>query len=199
MKSLRALTASLVLVAPLAAQASLLTNGSFESPGIATGWTILAGLPGWSASAAGVELRNGAVGTAQQGSNFVELDTTINSAIWQNVSTEAGHDYVLSGYFSPRISVAAASNDIDVFWNGTKLSTLGGTGTGLSAHAWSKFSYTVTGTGADVLRFAATGLSDSLGGSLDNVSLSAVPEPTSLALVLAALGAAGAVARRRKA
>ena len=115
------------------------------------------------------------------------------------MSTQAGHDYVLSGSFSPRIGVAAASNDIDVFWNGTKLSTLGGSGAGLTAHSWTKFSYTVTGTGADVLRFAAAGLSDSLGGSLDNVSLSAVPEPTSLALVLAALGAAGAVARRRKA
>ena len=57
------------------------------------------------------------------------------------------------------------------------------------------------------LRFGATGRSDSYGTSLDNVvvltlsaggNASAVPEPHSLALMLAGLGAMGFVARRRK-
>ena len=164
MKSIRALAATLALAAPLAAplaaQASILVNGSFEQPRIRSGWTIRAGMPGWQAGAAGVEIRRNVVGTAQDGLIFVELDTTVNSAIWQNVSTQSGHDYVLSGYYSPRIGVALASNDIDVFWNGTRLSTLS--------------------------------------GSLDNITLNAAPEPSSLASALAALGAIGFAARRQK-
>ncbi len=202
MKSIRAFAATLALAAPLAAplaaHASILVNGSFEQPGISSGWTILSGMPGWQASAAGVEIRRNAVGTAQDGFIFVELDTTVNSAIWQNVSTQGGHDYVLSGYYSPRIGVALASNDIDVFWNGIRLTTLSGSGAGLSSHAWRPFSFTVRGTSTDQLRFAAAGTSDSLGGSLDNIALSAVPEPGTLALALAALGAAGFAACRQK-
>ena len=198
MKLIRTLAATLLVAAPLASQASLLVNGSFEQPGISSGWTILSGIPGWQASAAGVEIRHNAVGTAQDGSIFVELDTTTNSAIWQNVSTLAGQDYVLSGYYSPRIGVTQASNDIDVFWNGTRLTTLSGSGAGLADHAWRQFSFTVRGNSTDQLRFAAAGTSDSYGGSLDNIALNAVPEPGSLALVLAALGAVGMAARRQK-
>jgi hypothetical protein len=198
MKSIHALAAALVLAAPLASHASILVNGSFEQPGISSGWTILSGMPGWQASAAGVEIRRNAVGTAQDGFIFVELDTTANSAIWQEVSTQGGHDYVLSGYYSPRVGVALASNDVEVLWNGSRLTTLTGSGVGLSDHAWRQFSFTVRGTGSDQLRFAAAGVSDSLGGSLDNVTLNAVPEPGSLALVLAALGAVGFAARRQK-
>jgi|GWRWMinimDraft_12_1066020.scaffolds.fasta_scaffold20513_2 hypothetical protein len=198
MKSIRAFAAALVLAAPLASNASILVNGSFEQPGLSSGWTILSGMPGWQASAAGVEIRRNAAGTAQDGFIFVELDTTVNSAIWQDVSTQGGHDYVLSGYYSPRMGVALASNDVEVLWNGSRLTTLTGSGAGLSDHAWRQFSFTVRGTGSDQLRFAAAGTSDSLGGSLDNITLMAVPEPGSLALVLAALGAVGLAARRQK-
>ena len=85
-----------------------------------------------------------------------------------------------------------------MLWNGSRLTTLTGSGAGLSDHAWRQFSFTVRGTGSDQLRFAAAGTSDSLGGSLDNITLMAVPEPGSLALVLAALGAVGLAARRQK-
>lgn len=48
------------------------------------------------------------------------------------------------------------------------------------------------------LSFQASGISDSIGGSLDNVSLSAVPEPATIASMLLGLGLMGFTLRRRK-
>jgi hypothetical protein len=208
-----AFAASLVVAAPLAAHANLIVNGSFEADALAAdSWTVLAGLTGWQADvSSGVELRNAVVGLAQAGANFIELDTnpgrfgnsrfdnSTNSAIWQTVGTQAGASYELSWFYSPRSGVAASSNDIQVSWNGSLLATSSGSGVGQSGNAWTEYTFTVTGTGNDVLRFAAGGNADRLGGSLDNVALVAapVPEPGSLALLLAGLATIGFAARRR--
>jgi PEP-CTERM motif len=211
---LTAAAVALALAAPLAAQANLIVNGSFEAQSQAAGtWTVLPGLTGWQADAtSGVELRNGIAGSAHDGLNFIELDThqgtfggksfdgSTNSSLWQNVSTTAGASYTLTWFYSPRGGVAADSNDISVFWNGSLLTTSTGNGTGQSGHAWQSYSLTVVGTGLDKLSFAAGGKADSLGGSLDNVSLVAapVPEPGTLAMLVAGLAAVGFIARRRR-
>lgn len=207
--------AALMIAAPLASHAAdLIVNGSFESPVLNNGsWTILASMPGWSADAtSGVELRRNVAGTAQDGQQFVELDTnggnfnghvfdnSTNSSIWQDVVTGNGQSYTLSYFYSPRAGVAANSNDISVYWNNTLLQVNAGSGIGQGNHVWQQFSFNVMGTGADRVTFAAGGRQDSLGGSLDNVSLNTnVPEPGTYALLLAGLGAVGFVARRRSA
>lgn len=215
MFGLRSLALSLVIAAPLAAHANLLVNGGFEADTLERGsWTVLAGLTGWNADASsGVELRNAAAGFAHGGANFVELDTnpgrfgnsdfdnSTNSAIWQTVSTQAGASYDLSWFYSPRSGVAADSNDVLVYWNGTLLTGNSGSGVGLAEHRWTEFSFTVIGTGSDTLRFAAGGNADRLGGSLDSVSLtSAVPEASSWLMMLgglAALASLSSLSRRR--
>lgn len=189
------------------ASASLVRNGSFEDVSPAAGiqsqpagtWSIYGSIDGWTTtSGPGIEVRNNVAGAASSGNQFVELDSTANTSMAQTILTSLGAFYNLTFDYSPRMSVAAGSNGIDVLWNGTVLNALpiSASGLGLPGHAWTSFSFDVVGTGNDVLSFRAVGTSDSYGGSLDNVQLVAdldnallVPEPSQLATFLAALAA----------
>jgi hypothetical protein len=241
MNSSLKLAIALAFIAPLAAQAvpiatpiNLIQNGSFESPAINNGsWTVVPGKNYLSADntknatkymldwdtdlTSGVEVRRNVAGVAQEGLNFIELDShfghfnsatfdnnthgnSTNSWISQAVDTDAGHIYHLSYWFSPRGGVASASNDINVYWNGSLLTTNTGSGIGQGGNVWQQFEFDVTGTGGwDTLKFAAGGTAQTYGGSLDNVSLvAAVPEPETYALMMAGLGAVAFMARRRR-
>lgn len=184
---------------------NLIVNGSFEDvssdPGLqqlATGsWTTYTAIPGWTKTAGhSIEVRNDVAGTAYDGVQFVELDSYGNSAMSQIITTTLGQAYALSFWYSPRPSTGD-TNDIEVFWNGIQLgATL--TGVGGAAHNWTQHGFTVLGTGSDVLTFAAAGVSDGVGGSLDKVSLVAVPEPETYAMMMAGIGLIGFISRRRK-
>jgi hypothetical protein len=189
--------AACALLATFSAHAGIV-NGSFETDPQAAGtWNIYNNLTGWQGGSAGIELRNAVAGTAQDGVKYVELDTRTNSSMWQTVLTEVGQTYDLALWYSPRAGVNSNSNAIDVWWDGAMLGTLNGSGVGAGNNVWRQYTFSVVGTGSNTLRFAAAGAPDGLGGSLDNVRLSAVPEPGSLALVLGALLAGGAALRRR--
>lgn len=180
-----------VLAAPVPA-ANLLVNGGFEGTVVADGsWVNVASTAGWtwlSGPGTGFEIRNNVAGAAQEGRNYVELDTNGNTTIGQYLDNlGAGVSYDLSFWYAPREFQAASTNGIQVFWNGalldTTLSGLGGSG-----NHWSLHQYRVTAqAGSNLLSFASVGSSDSLGGNLDNVSLNRLPEPGSLALTFAAL------------
>ncbi|WP_202414185.1 PEP-CTERM sorting domain-containing protein [Duganella flavida] len=187
------------LLASGAAHASteLLTNGSFEQNLQANGtWNIYSNLTGWTGGAYGIELRNNVVGNAPDGVNFVELDTTANSSMFQNVSTVMGQNYTLTFKFQDRPGVATSSQGLEISWGGSVVGTVNNSLGG----GWQTVSYNLIGNGAtEALSFKAIGTSDSLGTSLDKVSLTtAVPEPETYAMLLAGLGLVGFAARRRK-
>ncbi|HSW04466.1 PEP-CTERM sorting domain-containing protein [Aquabacterium sp.] len=200
---MRHLALSLLLAAPmLASAANLVVNGSFEADAQTPGtWSITPNITGWAGGADGVEIRNAYDGLAYDGVNFVELDTFTNSSMSQVLPTTQDQAYSLSFAYSPRAGTPAGSNGIEVLWDGQLLATLDGTGAPSGqGHQWVLHSFNVVGPDANsaTLSFRAIGTSDQLGGSLDAVSVSAVPEPASAVLGLTGLGLMTWVLRQRR-
>ncbi len=180
---------------------NLVQNGSFENPLQAEGtWKVYYNgqVSNWSSlydgQDDGVEIRNSVVGEAYHGQNYVELDTNKypsgNSTIWQAINTTKDQWYELTFAYSPRIQQYASTNGIAVYWNDTKLEAIEQKGDFVKPleNLWSLYTFSVLGTGGnDVLRFAAFGTEDSLGGNLDDVRLSAVPLPAAAWLFGSAL------------
>ncbi|MEP7100303.1 MAG: PEP-CTERM sorting domain-containing protein [Burkholderiales bacterium] len=202
-KNLVAAAALLAALGSAHAATNLVVDGSFEDQAQATGsWNVYGTLPGWTTvSGSGIELRNQVAGSAFDGKNFVELDSYNNSAMAQTLTTTAGTFYTLSFEYSAREGVAAASNAIGVYWNGGLLGTAMLDGIGQSGNVWHQYSFTVqgSGNGNDTLTFAAAGTNDALGGSLDAVSITAVPEPSTYAMMFGGLLLIGLSLSRRRA
>ncbi len=199
------------------ASANLLVDGSFESAVLPDGtYQYYEGtsLYGWAASTGAgdaIEIRNDVVGKAQDGTYYAELDARHNSSMSQSFATTVGQTYTLSFWYSNR-----AQSDVynSVFAGGVvPVSTQGmsynvgagdvavptiGTANTTADNQWQLYSTTFVATGASTtLSFAATGTSDSWGTSVDNIAVSAVPEPASAALLLSGFLVLAGLGRRR--
>jgi hypothetical protein len=195
------LAAGLMALPVSSAQANVIINGGFENPNIPTGtFALFTSIPGWSLTTGTfIEIQDHVAGSPYEGDQFVELDSTGNSGMIQaSVATVPLQPYTFSFAYSPRPGVAASSNGVDVYFNGALLIALAQSGIGLQNTLWTPFSFVVTPTGAtSSVEFRASGTSNSLGGYIDDVRLTAVPEPMTMSLL--ALGLCGAVARRFRA
>ncbi len=158
-------------------------------------YTTVSSADGWTAGANGIELQNHVAGdpAAAGGNVFVELDTFANSSMSRTV---AAGTYTLSYLYSPRPGISSASNIIDVSVNGALLGEQ--TGTGGSVTDWSAITSTFTVSAPATLTFAAGGASDSLGGYVDNITLTAVPEPATWGMMVLGAGLAGLALRTRQ-
>ena len=115
-----------LLLAPLGARANLIVNGGFEAPVIPNGTFALypAGIPGWTTNfGPSIEIQRNVAGAPFEGFQFVELDSTGNSGMFQDVVTAPGASYLFSFAYSPRPNESAASNGIEVRVDGDRKST----------------------------------------------------------------------------
>lgn len=200
MKTVVAAAALALSLAPaLAAGPNLVVNGSFEADTIpANSWDIRANITGW-AGAPDIELQNHLEGNLpQDGNQLVELDTFANSAMSQTINATGW--VTLSFWYTPRIGWGANTHGVQVSL-GSFSSTVMDSVAGGSVPNWQRFSALVDlgSSGSAVLRFAATGTSDMAGGLIDNVSVTAVPEPATAVLALGGGLALAAWLRRRRA
>jgi hypothetical protein len=215
MKFTKLLVAAGIALSALGAQAqNLVTNGSFETQTNLAGsdlsrtnldvrgWDIFPTLAGWQ-GVSDIELRKtGVAGNASEGNYFVELDTTANRSMWQDIT--ASGVVTLTFDFMARIKTGATNGLSYSFGDvgAPVVSVLNNASGGINPNAWSTFTDTFnfgSTTSTKRLTFYSTSVSDSYGASLDNVSVTAVPEVETYAMMLAGLGLMGSIARRRKA
>ena len=184
-----------VAMASVAAQASTTVfSDTFEGASLAlntvpTGWTVTDGTVDVVTSGTyGLTCAGGA-------GRCVDLDgSTKNPGVLsRSFASIAGLTYTLSFDLSGN-QRTAEEDTVSVMFGSTIASF-----TVAKNDPWlqRQVSYTSLQGGNVMLSFANSG-ADNQGAMLDNVSVTAVPEPETYALMLAGLGLMGAIARRRK-
>ena len=197
-----------------ASPVNLVSNGSFEQTSsanahqAANSWSTYNNIVGWK-GAPNIEVRNNVSGSTPFGSSYVELDTdrtgNANSSIWQMLDTMAGQLYELSFSYAQRPDHRGVASNGLCWQIGNGACNAFGADTNT---AWTTLTVQFTAEGDKTrLRFAAIGIADTFGTSLDNVGVyavasaaqtaSQVPEPASLALAVFGLAASAIGSRRR--
>ena len=195
MKISKSLGAAALALAAFSAQAQSsiqVLNGSFE-------FGSQTALTGWAITSANLTPTVDFSGTS--GSLFIDLDSaTGSSKKWANSSisqTISGTGLVtLSFWYMANSSNTGSTNQVNFALGGFTGSVLGGSS---NSTGWQQYSEQVNlnATGSTLLSFTAAGTKDGIGGYIDNVSVTAVPEPESYAMLLAGLGLMGTIALRR--
>ncbi len=200
----RTLVAATCFAASLSgANAATITNGSFEglgTPGFVTENAPSLAITGWTIGGHSVDWIND-YWEPQDGSNSVDLNGNGQGSIFQTISdlivnTTYKVTFYLGGNSDGAPTIKNVGVDVGL---GQQAFTFDTTGTDIpSPMNWAEYSYVFTATStSQVLTFASLD-SGSFGAALDNVSISTIPIPASLPLLLAGLGGLAMIRRRRK-
>ncbi|TMN32616.1 DUF642 domain-containing protein, partial [Pseudoalteromonas sp. S2755] len=156
---------------------NLVSNGSFENHSVLTGtWALLDEIEGWSTEGAKLEIQKTTINfiDSQSGDSHIELDSTGNYSIYQNIPTVIGKRYKVSFYYSARVVADNSTNRARASFGDTTLTTMNATTLG-----WKKYEYSVIATdNVTQIKFQGLGRSDSLGALLDNVVVTEEEEVT---------------------
>lgn len=156
---------------------NLFSNPSFENAPAFSGnnkWGLYTSIPGWvsdtfTSTAVPFEIQRGNNISYQsrEGRSKLELDSTANTKLFQEVPTVAGRQYLLEFSYAPGKDGSTTSNGAEIRWNGQVVSALNG-----SKSKWSDHVIQLTGIdGASKLEFFGTGTSDEVGALIDGISL----------------------------
>jgi choice-of-anchor C domain-containing protein len=207
MKNLHSIALAVALAAGSAhaQSANLVANGSFEAQSVvnsAIGFDTFTsagqGLTGWTVNLRSVDLVS-TLWAASHGRNSLDLNGLGKGVISQVLHTVIGQTYSLSFDLAGNGAAGAAIKGLSVNLGPTGTYTFDTTGKTYSNMGWTTYTTQFAAVSTSTTLSFASMTSGAGGPALDNISVSAVPEPETYALLLAGLGLMGAVARRRKA
>lgn len=174
--------------------ANLIVNGSFENPAQSS-WGLYDDINGWTSGGGNpIEIGLGEIYGVSgfHGSNVLELDSTGNATVSQDVTITQAGTYQLSFLAALRAGVDASSQGFRLaFGNLLAFIAPPPASTVMTPYV---FSINVAAPGTYTLSFTGTGTSDSYGTVIDNVQMNrnAVPDggvtATLLGLALAGVG-----------
>lgn len=201
-KPLMWLTAALAscAMAGVGHAANLIVNGDFSTPNVGSGFGDFASIPGWTSNT-GDSLEVGSspiygLSCYTTACQNLEVNANTFGSVSQTVTLTAGEKYTLSWVYGGRN--AGGPQQLDVLFGGALVGVDNSNGVTAS---WTPNSVTLVATSSsETLTFTSVdvGGSPSFGNELTGVSLSAVPEPASWALMLIGAAATGAGLRRRR-
>jgi choice-of-anchor C domain-containing protein len=196
------------------APASVIVNGSFESGTFSGGEfdTLGAGSPnltGWTVGGNGIDWI-GSYWQPSQGNRSVDLNALNTGSLSQTFATTAGVIYKVTFDMAgnPDGGPAVKTLTVGATGNAAQTYSFDTTGDSRPSMGWEGKTYFFTATGAlTTLTFTSTTTANSgnsgfpfaFGPALDNVSVTATPEPVSLVLFGGLLVGGAAVVRRRMA
>jgi hypothetical protein len=183
------------------AQASpLIVNGDFSTPNQSGGWSIYTpGTSGWTNSTNdGVEIGYSPIyglPCANGGCQNLEVNANTFDSDYQVITgLTAGASYTLSWLYGGRTE--GGPDLLKVYWGSTLLTTNSG-----SVGVWTPNSFLVVADGtSETLTFTAIATDGypSYGNEVTNVMLTAVPEPSTWAMMILGFFGIGFMAYRRK-
>lgn len=210
------LALAVLCFAATTASAATAFSDSFESQQNTRDWQVYDDAFGdwYSTMGAGIEVQtSGVVVDARHGNQYIELDSdkkrggdasaaTTNSSMTRKLALGAG-TYSLDWFYQSRTE-SIGDNAIDIYLSTDEENLLsiligGASGTGRTGWIEQNNLFTIDGTGEHYfLTFKASGVANTLGGFIDHVSLTQVPLPGGLPMLLAGAAALGFVGRRKR-
>jgi hypothetical protein len=215
-KFFKTLAVSALVAGSAFASAQAVNNGSFELPTVNDGVTTNdLSASGWTPSPSNNNSSIGIVNpdansfltTTQQGDNYLQLrasSTTVSQTITGLDTAQWG--YRLTYFTNGGGGIASLTNALAAF-TGPSIDTSFLAGGGAQSFAvnsdadslWQRHFLDFRASSSSVtLSFAGDGNTGSGYSYIDNVTISAIPEPESYAMLLAGLGAIGFMSRRRR-
>jgi choice-of-anchor C domain-containing protein len=203
MKLISLAIASAAAALSVNAGAVTLINGGFET-GAPTGEFTTAPpviVPGWDVTAGTVD-HIGTYWTNNGGSaGSIDLAGSSPGTLAQTFATVAGQAYRVTFFIAGNNGGGSAIKSLNVLATGgsTANYAFDTTGFGRTNMGWSERFYNFRASGSSsTLSFAAGSDSSFFGPALDDVSIAAVPEPTTWAMMILGFAVVGGAMRRRK-
>lgn len=192
--------AALFLVTP--ASANLVTNGDFET-GTLSGWSVGNAVDNQNWQSYTAALINNAPAPLPGSTSYATTGCGSFCSLSQGLATTAGQAYTLSfAYNSGSFAQNAGPTDLQVFWGTSLLTPVfdfnGPTPPDKSGNPdWAFYSVTLFASSADTeLTFKGEAGAGMMG--LDNINVSAVPEPSTWVMLISGFLGLGFLAYRRR-